>query len=801
MNMHMIAVLYHGKDNIGFRILDSDTGKTMDADKQSIKNAIMGGHKIHNLEIGTDGEIKGSNGALNRYAHIDNGVVTNFKQSPLVVLNQISDLGYTVCDHSGNMKKIIKADAVKYADTFSIANGMVKTRDGLKFISSISGYYDIVQLQPSAQASENKQPAVNKNIDQSNIVDSSTTTNKKTDEVAKSNADKQMKSENSASVKMYFSNDQLSVLKKYYTWANLEQSEAESELNTINDNIKTGRLIASPILEELVGVLNTSYSISQAFGNELAEHIIGFIMTKTPMPKSLLVKCSEVVASDIQGFFNKVFFEYSEGVNEIYKGESLFHYSAQELLKYVGTVDILGEYKPFISEEYQKSLETAYKYTMVTRADIPNIKLIVAFADICSNYIGEVGVNLRLDRRPELKKRIYAFAWLYFANNIYFEARYHSGASSAPAGSEIVKVISSAEADRLNFLNRTEKLGRTRNAILIALGLNKEFYSEDEVKAISKKEIYRLEDSDIQIGERSERFIGSPLNYRSYTINDIKGMHTAYTIVKKLVTEDDTVVNNFCNFVKDCNAKIESKIADDQRRKDKEELDKIVKIEQERRKAREELERKAREEREQREKESARERAESAESAETAETAKDSIPQAPKKQDKSSDGQSSNGQSTKEDILDTYKRLLASSTVLHNEYCFRVVNDIVNRGLTYNKMSPKQQYRVREAVGILQKEFGLEGLSGSAKQKAATKTDSRAQNTDTVNNQYILSDHQDIKDKVTRLVSKSDSVEMQEVLRAEPLVLKICYSILRYGKASDKQLKHVDAAIRILDEQ
>ena len=151
--------------------------------------------------------------------------------------------------------------------------------------------------------------------------------------------------------------------------------------------------------------------------------------------------------------------------------------------------------------------------------------------------------------------------------------------------------------------------------------------------------------------------------------------------------------------------------------------------------------------------------------------------------------------------LDTYKRLLASSTVLHNEYCFRVVNDMVNRGLTYNKMSPKQQYRVREAVGILQKEFGLEGLSGSAKQKAATKTDSRAQNTDTVNNQYILSDHQDIKDKVTRLVSKSDSVEMQEVLKSEPLVLKICYSILRYGKASDKQLKHVDAAIRILDEQ
>ena len=329
--------------------------------------------------------------------------------------------------------------------------------------------------------------------------------------------------------------------------------------------------------------------------------------------------------------------------------------------------------------------------------------------------------------------------------------------------------------------------------------MNKEFYSEDEVKAISKKEIYRLEDSDIQIGERSERFIGSPLNYRSYTINDIKGMHTAYTIVKKLVTEDDTVVNNFCNFVKDCNAKIESKIADDQRRKDKEELDKIVKMEQERRKAREELERKAREEREQREKESTKESAK--ESAERTETAKDSIPQAPKKQDKSSDGQGSNGQSTKEDILDTYKRLLASSTVLHNEYCFRVVNDMVNRGLTYNKMSPKQQYRVREAVGILQKEFGLEGLSGSAKQKAATKTDSRAQNTDTVNNQYILSDHQDIKDKVTRLVSKSDSVEMQEVLKSEPLVLKICYSILRYGKASDKQLKHVDAAIRILDEQ
>ena len=32
MNMHMIAVLYRGKDNIGFRIVGSDTGQTMDAD-------------------------------------------------------------------------------------------------------------------------------------------------------------------------------------------------------------------------------------------------------------------------------------------------------------------------------------------------------------------------------------------------------------------------------------------------------------------------------------------------------------------------------------------------------------------------------------------------------------------------------------------------------------------------------------------------------------------------------------------------------------------------------------------------
>ena len=124
------------------------------------------------------------------------------------------------------------------------------------------------------------------------------------------------------------------------------------------------------------------------------------------------------------------------------------------------------------------------------------------------------------------------------------------------------------------------------------------------------------------------------------------------------------------------------------------------------------------------------------------------------------------------------------------DYGINVAKDIVSRDRTFDKLSNKQQWRINQTLKI------YEDLD-SGKSKTADDTGAKS---NTVNNVYMLNEHPEIKDKVEKVQSKADSVEMQEVLKVTPNVLKICYSIIRYGKASDRQMKHVNKALDIIDQ-
>ena len=121
---------------------------------------------------------------------------------------------------------------------------------------------------------------------------------------------------------------------------------------------------------------------------------------------------------------------------------------------------------------------------------------------------------------------------------------------------------------------------------------------------------------------------------------------------------------------------------------------------------------------------------------------------------------------------------------------------MMRRKLDYKDMSPKQKYHFDKAVSELEelkaKKLGL--TVKHEKKKADTVPDAE-------NITYQLDSNPDIKAKVDRIVAMADTVEMQQVLEQTPNVIKICYSILRFGKASTRQLKHVDLAISILDNQ
>ena len=129
-------------------------------------------------------------------------------------------------------------------------------------------------------------------------------------------------------------------------------------------------------------------------------------------------------------------------------------------------------------------------------------------------------------------------------------------------------------------------------------------------------------------------------------------------------------------------------------------------------------------------------------------------------------------------------------------YSHKIADDMMRRKLDYKDMSPKQKYHFDKAVSELE-ELKAKKLGLTVKQEKK-KTDTVP---DAENITYQLDSNPDIKAKVDRIVAMADTVEMQQVLEQTPNVIKICYSILRFGKASTRQLKHVDLAISILDNQ
>lgn len=142
------------------------------------------------------------------------------------------------------------------------------------------------------------------------------------------------------------------------------------------------------------------------------------------------------------------------------------------------------------------------------------------------------------------------------------------------------------------------------------------------------------------------------------------------------------------------------------------------------------------------------------------------------------------------------KKDTSSESLEGLSYSHKIADDMMRRKLDYKDMSQKQRYHFDKAISELEELKAKKlGLTVKQEKKKIDKVP------DTENITYQLDSNPDIKAKVDRIVSLADKVEMQQVLEQTPNVIKICYSILRFGKASTRQLKHVDLAISILDNQ
>ena len=143
MNLIVIATIKKfipEEVTVGFRIYDKDTKQRMDASLDSVKKQLMSGNvTIDGLEM-QDGEVKGSNGSLDRYPSIFNGMLLS--KCPLIITKIYPDNIFGVVNYLGNDNKMTLDALVRYYSTEGIANAKVVTRDGKQYISRISGEFE-----------------------------------------------------------------------------------------------------------------------------------------------------------------------------------------------------------------------------------------------------------------------------------------------------------------------------------------------------------------------------------------------------------------------------------------------------------------------------------------------------------------------------------------------------------------------------------------------------------------------------------------------------------------------------------
>lgn len=159
MKCFMIASFVKGEAVVGYRLFDKDSKKTVDATSEQVIGILQGcSTAITNLSL-INGLVMGNNGAVNRYTQLDavTKKMVRDTKSKMVILTSVmvngDNVGYEVVDCFGNMTAMRKADAVNYCQSYGIANGKVVERDGIPYISAISGSYEEVEVKPVKQES------------------------------------------------------------------------------------------------------------------------------------------------------------------------------------------------------------------------------------------------------------------------------------------------------------------------------------------------------------------------------------------------------------------------------------------------------------------------------------------------------------------------------------------------------------------------------------------------------------------------------------------------------------------------
>lgn len=172
MNAYLIGTIYRNKTLIGYRVyaIDQSGRKQFDMTPEVLKNAITKQpSSFKNIEL-VNGELKGVNGAIDRYGIIEislNGKKSRVNRNTITIINEVVDkkdnrLGFYCVDTSGNLG-VVKVENVKNLGNQPFQNArIIEKTPGNPVVAAISGGYDrIVLKDPVAVAKFTGKPVQN----------------------------------------------------------------------------------------------------------------------------------------------------------------------------------------------------------------------------------------------------------------------------------------------------------------------------------------------------------------------------------------------------------------------------------------------------------------------------------------------------------------------------------------------------------------------------------------------------------------------------------------------------------------
>lgn len=797
----MIATIMQHKEVVGFRIFDPAEKKFMNVPATSVQEVVAKKQAdIINLGI-ENNELVGTNGTIDRYPKVSPSGILLGEKSPLIVISQLGEVGYKVVDYKGKVLKVKTQEVVSYAKKNGIANGKVVSRDNIEFISSIVGNYDIEKIGPVKKTTAEEDLTARLYAQTPEVVGGGS--------VAKhTHVDVEIEIEDS-DVFDAMSENQKNVIEGYYVWYTVEKYKALAK--HVNLGIAIGK---AEKLSEIRGAINWEFGgIKDLYLHGIYDahcelgHPIRYAYTAIPENDRNNLEARITFGSNCASEFFNI---SKEDMNNLVKTRKLMSDEIKYLAEAVANeqesllmskisliyaiIRKLGD-KDRIIEVFGNTLGYAILSFVFVKLPIP-MSLVSEIRAYVSKDAKQF-YKLVFPEYSSLIDKIYegdskyrdiyygAHSYLDFiaTNRIEGEYAYNPLDDTSVKRTDVgrynkeARYMMSRKLDTIKYytfctrfdyqeltglfesLQKLQELQELVINSLKRLGLYDNYY-------LNLKRIAYMYASDCS--ENTDKSARITL-YNAFNINPIlTGSYyqklQRYNSGHKIFTDQtsmdlmhddiklaveygfDRINSEFCARIADIAVQDGFKQPKPVEMKGEKEFISEV---------------------------------------ETEKAAKQSIEktetQATTKEDEKKEAETVAEGSL--DPVEKLKRLMSSHPEIKEDYGIKVAKDIVESGKSYKELTYKQRWRVDRTIEI---------YGGKVDEENSSKPSDD-------NNVYDLDDHIEIKQKVQRIISKADSVEMQSVLSKYPSVLKIAYTIEKYNKASDRQMKFIDAAIEMLD--